>query len=210
MYGVRREAWKTEWIVHETGRSSLNATGDIAFSTLKGPYCFGFSLDPWCGSFRWVTSSQTWSLGLYWARGVMAAFLLMALVACSHASSILLTLLSTASLFVLWCSDGCNMGSIPKRIWLGDRLVVLFFLLLWTAVAIASQSDQSLGWPPVTSLKYCSTHWFFHSESPSIWGCEAVDRCCWIPRCLVSAFPKCEVNLGSLLLMIFLGSPYHG
>ena len=101
-------------------------------------------------------------------------------------------------------------GLIPKRIWLGDKLVMLFFQLLWTAVAMASQSDQSLGWPPVTSLRYCSTHWFFHSESLSVWGCEAVDRFCWISSCLVSAFPKCEVNLGSLSLMIFLGSPYHG
>ena len=46
MYGVRRDAWKTGCIVHEMGSSSLNATGEISFSILKGLYHFGFSLDP--------------------------------------------------------------------------------------------------------------------------------------------------------------------
>ena len=37
-----------------------------------------------------------------------------------------------------------------------------------------------------------------------------MDKFCWIPSHLVSAFSKCNVNLGSLLLMIFLGNLYHG
>ena len=100
-------------------------------------------------------------------------------------------------------------GTMGWTITPGQLQVVLFFWLLWTAVAMASQSDQSLGCPPVTNLRYFSTHWFFHSESPSVWGWEAVNRFCWIPSHLVSAFPKCEVNLGSLSLMTFLGSPYY-
>ena len=43
---VKRDVWKTGCIVHETGRSSLNTMRNIAFSILKGPYHFGFSLDP--------------------------------------------------------------------------------------------------------------------------------------------------------------------
>ena len=56
-------------------------TGFICFITLKGLYHFGASLVDWCGSLRWVPSSQTWSLMLNWARGDFPAFLFMALVA---------------------------------------------------------------------------------------------------------------------------------
>ena len=46
MYWVRSDVWKTGCIVHEMGSSSLKATGETSFSILKGPYHFGFSLDP--------------------------------------------------------------------------------------------------------------------------------------------------------------------
>ena len=107
-----------------------------------------------------------------------------------------------------------HLYKLSKLLWdlayhLSVSTVAFKPLVVTTAVAIASQSDQSSGCPSGTSFRYCSTHWFFCSESPSVWGWEAVDKFCWIPNCLVSAFPKCEVNLGSLSLMIFLGSPYY-
>src|SRR5258708_9347024 len=77
------------------------------------------------------------------------------------------------------------------------------------AVAIGSQVDQSSGWLEVMRHRYCSTHWFFRSDSPSVWGWKAVDRFCWIPRHAVSAFPKCDVKRGSRSVISFMGSPNH-
>src|SRR5712672_1066501 len=57
--------------------------------------------------------------------------------------------------------------------------------------------------------RYCSTHWFFRSESPSVWGWNAVDRFCLAPILLASMCPKCEVKRGSLSEMIFDGSLNH-
>ncbi len=40
----------------------------------------------------------------------------------------------------------------------------------------------------------CSTHWFFHSDRPSVWGWKAVEMFCWALIWVVSAFLKWEVN----------------
>src|SRR5487761_1889355 len=103
---------------------------------------------------------------------------------------------------------GVSRGSRPMRSWLGVMPIVAFLELLCTAVAIVSHLLHS-SWFVAMSLRYCSTHWFFLSESPSVWGWYAVDRFCWMPRLLVSALPKCDVNLGSLSLMMRVGSPNH-
>src|SRR5712675_2607565 len=57
--------------------------------------------------------------------------------------------------------------------------------------------------------KYCSTHWFFRSESPSVCGWNAVDRFCFAPIFFARARPKCEVKRGSLSEMTLEGSPNH-
>ncbi len=101
------------------------------------------------------------------------------------------------------------MGLYPKRIWLGDRPVVVLIRLLCTVVASASQCIHPLGSLEVTKCRYCSIHWFFRSDSPSVWGWKAVDRFHWMPSFSVSALPKCEVNLGSRSLIILIGSPNH-
>ena len=105
--------------------------------------------------------------------------------------------------------EGIRSRSYSRRIWFGDRPVVTFLLLLCTAVARASQWVQSSGDAEVTNLRYCSIHWFFLSEMPSVWGWNTVDRFYWIPSFWLSAFPKCDVKRGSRSLIIFMGSPNH-
>jgi hypothetical protein len=86
--------------------------------------------------------------------------------------------------------------------------VVAFQALLCTAVAIGSQRAQS-SWLVQISRRYCSIHWFFRSDRPSVWGWNAVDKFCVIPSVRVMAFPKWEVKRGSRSLMILRGSPNH-
>src|SRR5258708_16277623 len=112
-------------------------------------------------------------------------------------------------LFVSSRDGGMRVVSYPSRIWLGDRPVVVFLRLLWTAVAIGSQTDQSAGWLEVTRRRYCSIHWFFRSDRPSVWGWKAVDRFCWIPSRMFSAFPKCDVKRGARSVINLVGSPNH-
>src|SRR5712672_2223473 len=80
---------------------------------------------------------------------------------------------------------------------------------LCTADATVSHRLQSSCCALVTRRKYCSTHWFLCSESPSVWGWNAVDKFCLAPILLSRARPKCDVKWGSLSEMIFDGSPNH-
>src|SRR5712671_3513701 len=57
--------------------------------------------------------------------------------------------------------------------------------------------------------RYCSIHWFLRSESPSVWGWNAVDKFCLAPILLARARPKCDVKRGSRSEIIFDGSPNH-
>src|SRR5216683_629062 len=93
--------------------------------------------------------------------------------------------------------------------WLGDILMVKLVRLLYTAVVIESHLFQSVGCPPVTTRKYCSIHWFFHSGRPSVCRWNAVDRFCLMLSVFARSRLKCEVKCGSRLLMIFVGSPNH-
>jgi len=116
---------------------------------------------------------------------------------------------STRALWVCSTLSELSMGLYPKRIWLGDSPVVVLIWLLCTTVANVSQCVHPLGSLEVTNCRYCSTHWFFRSESPSVWGWKAVDRFCWMPSFSVRALPNWEVNLGSQLLIILVGKPNH-
>ncbi len=87
-------------------------------------------------------------------------------------------------------------------------MVVLIWLLC-TIVANVSQCVHPLGLLEVTSHRYCSTHWFFHSESLSVWGWKAVDRFHCMPSFSVRALLNWEVNLGSRSLIILVGRPNH-
>ena len=115
----------------------------------------------------------------------------------------------TKALWVCNALSEFSAGLYPKRIWLGESPVVVLIRLLCTVVASASQYVHPFGSFDVTSRRYCSIHWFFHSNSPSVWGWNAVDRFRSIPSFSERALPKCEVNLGSRSLIILVGKPNH-
>ena len=58
--------------------------------------------------------------------------------------------------------------------------------------------------------RYCSTHWFFHSDRPSVCGWKVVLMLQSIFSLVVSAFAKWEVKHGSLSEIIFTGTPNQG
>jgi hypothetical protein len=64
-------------------------------------------------------------------------------------------------------------------------------------------------WLAVISHRNCSIHWFFHSESLSVWGCAVDKRFQLMPSSFPIAFPKWDVNRGSQSEMICLGRPNH-
>ena len=146
--------------------------GEISLMILKGPYRLGASLVFWCWVFKLEASSHTSLLTLYCDGMTDFPFVawLIASIAwrcfwCTRSRRC-----SAASLFNGGVFEGRSVVLNLRRIWLGDRSVVLFLLLLWTAVVIASQWVQSSGEVDVTKWRYCSTHWFFRSDIPSVWG----------------------------------------
>ena len=143
------------------------------------------------------------SVGMFFCATLLRASITRALLFC-----IISACCSAIRLFAFVPCSGISGGFYPMSSWLGGKLVVVFVELLCTSVATASQLLQSV-WFTVMSCRYCSTHWFFHSEMPSVWGWNAVDRFWWIPNSFVRAWPKCEVKQGSQSLMTFSGSPNH-
>src|SRR5712672_2635105 len=101
------------------------------------------------------------------------------------------------------------MGRYPNRASTGVTPSVELTWSLCTADATVSHRLQSPCCAFATRRRYCSTHWFFRSESPSVRGWNAVDRFCLAPILLASARPKWDVKRGSLSEMIFDGSPNH-
>src|SRR6266481_3852634 len=178
---------------------------------LNGPRRLGVSLAFGWGSFRWDASSQTCSWR--WNCDGGGPFWLATLLSARMASARFLVIVcirdSTRALWVCNTLSELSVGLYPKRIWLGDSPVVVLIRLLCTVVASASQCVHPLGSFEVTSRRYCSIHWFFRSDSSSVWGWNAVDKFCWMPSFSVSALPNCKVNLGSRSLIILFGSPNH-
>src|SRR5882757_80378 len=101
------------------------------------------------------------------------------------------------------------MGRYPSRTSLGLVPSVALTWSLCTAEATVSHWLQSPCWAFATRRKYCLTHWFLRSESPSVWGWNVVDRFCLTLILLARAHPKCEVKRGSRSEMTFDGSPNH-
>ena len=115
-----------------------------------------------------------------------------------------------ASLFLIIVSSRHSVASlVDSPVPVGINFVVAFRLLLCIVVAMDIQSVQASGDMEVTNRRYCSTHWFFRSDRPSVWGWNTVDRFCSMPSLRAKDFPKCDVNLGLWSLMTFVGSPYH-
>ncbi len=65
---------------------------------------------------------------------------------------------STKVLWVCNTLSELSVGLYPKRIWLGESLVVVLTWLLCTVVASTSQCVHPFGSFEVTSRRYCSIH----------------------------------------------------
>ena len=178
---------------------------------MNGPNHFGVNFAFWWGSFRWDVSSHTCWLSLYCEAGgpFWSAVLFRAQIAFLWFWVIISDRVSTRGFVVSGDSSVLRRGLYPSKIWFGDSPVVTLTWLLCTAVASASQLVHPFGSMDVMSCRYCSTHWFFLSDSLSVWGWNTVDRLHSIPSLVVRAFPKWDVNLGSLSLIIREGSPNH-
>src|SRR6266446_272581 len=86
---------------------------------------------------------------------------------------------STSALWVCSTLSELSVGLYPKRIWLGESPVVTLIRLLCTMVASASQCIHPFGSFNVTNRRYCSIHWFFRSDSPSVYVVQVQLRNAW-------------------------------
>jgi hypothetical protein len=147
-------------------------------------------IDPY-GSVRFFMLSQTFCpfvhCGMFgeW----FCATLLSAWVAIIRLSINFLTRCSAKGLSDPSPCTGIVGGSRPISSWLGASPVVVFVALLCTRVAIARRVLHSLSLP-TTNWRYCSSHWFLRSVSPSVCGQYAVDMFHVMPSSLARACPK--------------------
>jgi len=147
-------------------------------------------IDPY-GSVRFFTLSQTFCPFVH--RGIFGewfcAALLSAWVAIIRLSISFLTRCSARGLSDPSPCVGVASGSRPISSWLGASLVVAFATLLCIKVAIARRVLHSLSFP-ATNRRYCSSHWFLRSVSPSVCGQYAIDMFYIMPSSLARARPK--------------------
>src|SRR6267154_4527546 len=199
------------WMFHWGGSRSLYTTGDITFSISKGPCRLGASFIVPYDSIRFFASSQTFCpfVHLGGPRGWFCAFLLSAWVIIILLSLNCLTHSSARGLSPPSACAGVAGGSLLISSWLGASLVVEFAELLCTSVARGSRLLHSLLFP-ITKWRYCSSHWFFRSVSPSVWGWNTIDMFHLIPNSLARLCLKWLVNLGSLSDITLVGSPNQG
>ena len=85
-------------------------------------------------------------------------------------------------------------------------LVVAFSHWLCTKDTIGSHLSQSSCCVVVYIQRYCSTHWFFCSDRPSVCGWNAVLMLQLIFSSVVSVFAKWDVKHGLLSVIIFSGT----
>jgi hypothetical protein len=177
----------------------------------KGPCLLGASFIVLYGSARFLALSQTFCpfVNLRVSVGCFCTAWLSAWVAIVlHSPNCLTHCLAKGLSDPSPCASIAG-GSHLISNWLGVKLVVEFTKLLCTKVARGSRLLHSLSFP-ATNRRYCSSHWFFHSVSPSVWGWYAVVRFHSIPNSLARAFPKWLMNRGSLLDITLSGRPNQG
>jgi hypothetical protein len=147
-------------------------------------------IDPY-GNMRFFALSQTFCPFVH--HGIFGAWfcaaLLSAWVAIIRLSISFLTRCSARGLSDPSPCAGVAGGSRPINSWLGASPVVAFAVLLCTRVAIARKVLHSLSFP-ATSRRYCSSHWFLRSVSPSVYGRYAVNMFHIMPSSLARARPK--------------------
>ena len=98
----------------------------------------------------------------------------------------------------------------PRRTSWGLSLVVAFGHWLCTKDTMSNHSSQSSCCAVVYIWRYCSTHWFFCSDRPSVCGWNVVLMLQSMFNLVVSAFVKWDVKHGSLSEIIFVGTPNQG
>ena len=162
---------------HWEGSCNWYTTRDTTFSILKGPCCLGASFIVLYGSVRFFTFSQTFYPFVHWAR---PGFCFYAAQLSAWATIILcslncLTHNSTRGFSVPSDCASVAGGSCLISSWLGASLVMELAELLCTNVAKGNMLLHSSLFA-VTKQRYCFTHWFLHSVSPSVWGWNTIDR----------------------------------
>src|SRR5580692_1405705 len=135
---------------------------------VKGPCRLGASLAVWYGRVRCLASSQTCSPLLYCAGGVVCAILVMACTAASLCCLIVVCWSSAAALLVSGVMASAAAGAYPSSILWGLIFVVALGHRLCTKDTMGNHSSQSSCHAVVYIRRYCSTHWFLHSDRPSV------------------------------------------
>src|SRR5580692_597153 len=169
---------------------------------VKGPWRLGASLAVWYGRDRCLASSQTCSPSLYCAGGVACAIPVMACTAASLCCLMIVSRFSAAALLVSGVIASAAAGAYPSSTSWGLSFVVALGHRLCTKDAMGSHSSQSSCLAVVYIRRYCSTHWFLRSDSPSVWGWKAVLILRSIFNLVVRALPKLDVKRGSLSVII--------
>src|SRR6266581_8465140 len=114
-----------------------------------------------------------------------------------------------------WSTDGdfvvfsphVVLGSLPMSNLNGEFLVVAFGQELCANWAIGSKSAQLSCWTLLQCRRYCSTHWLFLSDCPSVCGWYADEMFCLIPRTLQRFLMKIDMNCDPLSVMSLFGIP---
>ena len=176
--------------------------GESFLSTRKGPYCRGASFAiGWC-VFRFCPSNHTCSPSLKFIGIEHSLETQRASLALSWASLICCNCVMTSRVFAS-SLDNRKGGFIPKRSSCGVKVILSWGHELWTNSARDRNSAQVDWLSAVQIHKYCSSHWLACLLVPSVCGWNAVETFCWMWRSQHNFFVKCDMNLGSQLLMIF-------
>src|SRR5580692_1176489 len=96
-----------------------------------------------------------------WFRTWMAAVLCSLMSCCQFSAALLLVSFESPCMALGWYPNSTSWGLC---------FVVAFGHRLCTNVARGSHCSQSSCLAEVYRRRYCSTHWFFHSVSPSVCG----------------------------------------
>jgi hypothetical protein len=106
---------------------------------------------------------------------------------------------------VAWIQSACGLKPISRKN--GDFLVISDGQLLCANCAIRRWGAQFFCFLSVIKCMAVSSHWFVHSDCPSVLGWYAVDGACLTPVTLHAACMNLDMNRGSLSLITLEGNP---
>src|SRR6266702_789918 len=175
----------------------------------KGPCLLGASLAVGWFVRRWRPSNHTRSPSSYLGVSLCLTHDCCTLIISSWVRC--LAILNWSSLSATCgIGDGLSIQSAcvlnPYNMKKGNCPVVLLGQLLCTNSARGRYACQLSCHSSTQNCRYCSSHWFVHSDCPSALGWYAVEMFCVVPIPLHIPLMNLEVNFGSLSLMNFSGS----